>query len=130
MATKKKVLLVEDDSFLRDLCLKKLNKEGFEVVAGVDGEEALKLVESFVPDIVLLDVILPLLDGFSVLKIIREHKSKLIKNVPVIMLTNLGQEEDIDKALKMGASGYLIKAHFTVEEIVEKIRTKLGMKNS
>ncbi len=127
MTTRKKILLVEDDSFLRDICLKKLNKEGFEVEAAVDGEEAISKVESFMPDIVLLDIILPSIDGFEVLKNIRSHKNKLVKDVPVIMLTNLGQEEDIAKALKLGASDYLIKAHFTTEEIVKKVKNKLGM---
>jgi len=123
-----KVLLVEDDTFLRDICFKKLIKEGFNVEAAVDGEEALKKVESFMPEIILLDIILPSIDGFEVLKKIRAHKNKIIKNVPVIMLTNLGQEEDVKKAMSLGASDYLIKAHFTTEEIVKKIKNKLGMK--
>ena len=122
-----KVLLVEDDSFLRDVCYKKLIKEGFNVAAAVDGEEALKKVESFMPEIVLLDIILPAIDGFEVLKEIRSHKNKLIKNVPVIMLTNLGQEEDSRKALDLGANDYLVKAHFTTDEIVEKIKSRLGL---
>ena len=122
-----KVLLVEDDSFLRDICRKKLIKEGFNVEVAVDGEEALKKVENFMPEIVLLDIILPAMDGFEVLKKIRSHKSRLIKNVPVIILTNLGQEEDNRKALALGANDYLVKAHFTMEEIVKKVKDKLGM---
>jgi len=122
-----KVLLVEDDSFLRDICRKKLIKEGFNVEVAVDGEEALKKVENFMPEIVLLDIILPAMDGFEVLKKIRSHKSRLIKNVPVIILTNLGQEEDNRKALALGANDYLVKAHFTTEEIAEKIKSQLGL---
>ena len=122
-----KVLLVEDDSFLRDICYKKLKKEGFNVEVAVDGEEALKKVENFMPEIVLLDIILPAMDGFEVLKKIRSHKSRLIKNVPVIILTNLGQEEDNRKALALGANDYLVKAHFTTEEIAEKIKSQLGL---
>lgn len=122
-----KILLVEDDSFLRDICRKKLIKEGFNVEIAVDGEEALKKVENFMPEIVLLDIILPVMDGFKVLKEIRSHKNRLIKNVPVIMLTNLGQEEDNRKALDLGANDYLVKAHFTTEEIVEKIKNRLGL---
>jgi len=122
-----KVLLVEDDSFLRDICRKKLIKEGFNVEVAVDGEEALKKVENFMPEIVLLDIILPAMDGFEVLKKIRSHKNRLIKNVPVIILTNLGQEEDNRKALALGANDYLVKAHFTMEEIVKKVKDKLGM---
>ncbi len=122
-----KVLLVEDDSFLRDICYKKLKKEGFNVVVAVDGEEAVKKVDDFRPAIVLLDIILPVMDGFEVLKEIRSHKDKAIKNLPIIMLTNLGQEEDNKKALDLGASDYLVKAHFTTEEIVKKIKSQLGM---
>lgn len=122
-----KVLIVEDDSFLRDICRKKLIKEGFNVEIAVDGEEALKKVENFMPEIILLDIILPVRDGFEVLKEIRSRKNRLIKNVPVIMLTNLGQEEDNRKALDLGANDYLVKAHFTTEEIVEKIKSRLGL---
>jgi len=122
-----KVLLVEDDSFLRDICYKKLKKEGFNVAMAVDGEEAVKKISEFMPAIVLLDIILPAMDGFEVLKEIRAHKNKVVKNVPVIMLTNLGQEEDNKKALDLGASDYLVKAHFTTEEIVNKIKSRLGL---
>lgn len=122
-----KVLLVEDDSFLRDICYKKLKKEGFNVIAAVDGEEAVKKVGEFKPAIVLLDIILPVMDGFEVLKEIRSSKDKAVKEVPVIMLTNLGQEEDNKKALDLGASDYLVKAHFTTEEIVNKIKSRLGL---
>jgi len=122
-----KVLLVEDDSFLRGICYKKLKKEGFNVAVAVDGEEAVKKISDFMPAIVLLDIILPAMDGFEVLKIIRSHKDKAVKNIPVIMLTNLGQEEDNRKALDLGANDYLVKAHFTTEEIVDKIKSRLGM---
>lgn len=122
-----KVLLVEDDSFLRDICYKKLKKEGFNVAVAANGEEAVKKVSEFRPAIVLLDIILPAMDGFEVLKEIRSHKERMIKNVPVIMLTNLGQEEDNKKALTLGANDYLIKAHFTTAEVVEKIKSRLGL---
>ncbi|MFH1232832.1 MAG: response regulator [Patescibacteria group bacterium] len=120
-----KVLLVEDDSFLREICHKKLSKEGFNVFSATDGEEALKMVVKVEPGIVLLDIILPSIDGFEVLKQIRSNKNEIIKNVPVIMLTNLGQEEDIKKAQALKANDYLIKAHFTTEEIVRKIKSQL-----
>jgi len=122
-----KVLLVEDDSFLRDICQKKLIKEGFNVDMAVNGEEAVKKVDEFKPEIVLLDIILPAMDGFEVLKRIRSHNDEAIKTMPVIMLTNLGQEEDVKKALELGASDYLVKAHFTTEEIAEKIKSQLGL---
>lgn len=122
-----KILLAEDDPFLGDICYKKLRKEGFNVVLAVDGAEAVKKVSEFKPQIVLLDIIMPSLDGFGVLKEIRSHQDKAIREVPVIMLTNLGQDEDIKKALDLGANDYLVKAHFTTEEIVEKVKSKLGL---
>ncbi len=123
-----KILLVEDDPFLSDLCNKKLKKEGFNVIVATNGEDAIKKVSEFNPAVILLDIILPAMDGFEVLKAIRSNSNKTIKNVPVIMLTNLGQEEDNRKALDLGASDYLVKAHFTTEEIVEKIKKQLGLK--
>ncbi|MFH1522908.1 MAG: response regulator [Patescibacteria group bacterium] len=124
----KKVLLVEDDSFLRDICTKKLSSVGFSVYEAVDGEQALKNIEKIKPDIVLLDIILPAIDGFEVLEKIRKYKDKKIKEVPIIMLSNLGQDTDIEKAMDLGANNYLIKAHFTTEEIVEKIKKELKIK--
>jgi len=122
-----KILLVEDDPFLRDICYKKLRKEGFNVSVAADGEEAVKIIDKFQPKIVLLDIILPSMDGFEVLRQIRAIKNAAVKDIPVIMLTNLGQEEDIKKALDLGASDYLVKAHFTTEEIVAKVKNKLGV---
>lgn len=121
------VLLVEDDSFLRDICAKKLSKEGFTVYEAIDGENALSILNSVVPDIVLLDIILPAIDGFGVLEKIRSHKKAKIKNVTVIMLSNLGQKDDIEKAMAIGANSYLVKAHFTTEEIVNKIKKELSI---
>ncbi len=117
-----KVMLVEDDRFLRDICSKKLNKEGFNVFEAIDGEQALANIDKIKPDIVLLDIILPAIDGFQVLQKIRKNADKAIANTPVIMLSNLGQDDDIKKAISMGANNYLVKAHFTTEEIVEKIK--------
>ncbi len=119
------ILLVEDDSFLRDICAKKLTKEGFTVFEAIDGEQALKDIEKIAPDIVLLDIILPAIDGFGVLEKIRVNKKAKIKNVPIIMLSNLGQKDDVEKAMSMGANDYLVKAHFTTEEIINKIKETL-----
>jgi len=120
-----KVLLVEDDPFLREICSKKLTKEGYTVFEAIDGEQALSGIEGAQPDIVLLDIILPAIDGFQILNQIRQHANAGIKEVPVIMLSNLGQEDDIKKAMDMGANDYLVKAHFTTEEIVQKIKKLL-----
>lgn len=123
-----KVLIVEDDHFLREICAKKLVKEGFTVFEAIDGERALKEIEKMKPDIVLLDIILPAIDGFEVLKKIRSYKNEKMKKTPIIMLSNLGQKDDIKKAMDLGADSYLIKAHFTTEEIVEKIKEVLSKK--
>ncbi len=120
-----KVLIVEDDSFLREICVKKLLKEGFTVYEAADGEQAIAEIEKIKPDIVLLDIILPTVDGFEVLKSIRENKDKKLSQVPIFMLSNLGQESDIKKAMELGANDYLIKAHFTTEDIVDKIKKLL-----
>ena len=120
------VLLVEDDSFLREICSKKLTKEGYTVYEAIDGEQALEGVEKIKPDIVLLDIILPAIDGFQILSQIRKNEDSKISKVPVIMLSNLGQDDDIKKAMDMGADDYLVKAHFTTEEIVTKIKKTLG----
>jgi len=123
-----KVLLVEDDSFLRDICAKKLTREGFRVFEIIDGAEALKNLEKINPDVILLDIILPTVNGFEILEKIRANGDKKISQTPVIMLSNLGQEEDVKKALGLGANDYLIKAHFTTEDIIEKIKKELGVK--
>lgn len=121
-----KVALVEDDPFLREICSKKLAKEGYTVYEAIDGQQALDTVKKIKPDIVLLDIILPAIDGFQILHEIRNNQDKTIAGVPIIMLSNLGQEDDIKKAMEMGANDYLVKAHFTTEEIAEKIKTTLG----
>jgi DNA-binding response OmpR family regulator len=120
-----RVLLVEDDAFLREICSKKLVKEGFTVFEAMDGEQALAGLATAKPDIILLDIILPAIDGFQILSQIRGDKNEAIAKAPVIMLSNLGQEDDIKKAMEMGANDYLVKAHFTTEEIVQKIRALL-----
>jgi len=121
-----KVLLVEDDAFLREICSKKLLKEGFSVYEAIDGEQALDIFKEAEPDIILLDIILPAIDGFQILHQIRNYEDKKMAATPVIMLSNLGQEDDIKKAMEMKANDYLVKAHFTTEEIVEKIKKTLG----
>lgn len=120
-----RVLLVEDDNFLREICSKKLINEGFTVYEAIDGSQALEGAIKLKPDIMLLDIILPAIDGFQVLYQIKTHKDKSIANIPVIMLSNLGQEDDIQKAMDTGANDYLVKAHFTTEEIVQKIKSIL-----
>ncbi|MEA1936921.1 MAG: response regulator [Patescibacteria group bacterium] len=118
-----KVLIIEDDSYIMEMYKIKFAYSGFEVISASDGEKGLKILEKERPDIILLDVIMPKKDGFSVLK---EIKSKpAIKEIPVVLLTNLGQRENIEKGFELGAVSYIIKAHFTPSEIVEKIKDAL-----
>lgn len=114
------ILIVEDDKFLRELIAQKLSKEGFNISEAVDGEEGIKKIKEEKPQLVLLDLILPGIDGFEVLS--RMKEDPIISSTPVIILSNLGQKEDVEKGLKLGAVDYLIKAHFTPGEIIEKIR--------
>lgn len=116
-----KILIIEDDKFLRELISQKLLKEGYDIVEAIDGEEGLKKVKEEKPNLILLDLILPGMDGFAVLAEIKDDVN--LAQIPVIILSNLGQREDIEKGLKLGAVDYLIKAHFTPAEIIEKIRT-------
>ena len=121
----KTILIVEDDKFLRELIAQKLTKEGYPISEAIDGEEGIKKIKEEKPDMVLLDLILPGIDGFEVLSRMKEDPA--LSSVPVIVLSNLGQKEDIDKGMKLGAIDYLIKAHFTPGEIINKIKTHLRL---
>lgn len=120
----KKILTIEDDRFLRQLIQKKLADSGFEALSASDGESGLTLIKEQKPDLVLLDLILPGIDGFEVLATIK--KDPETKDIPVIILSNLGQEGDVNKGVEYGAVDYMVKAHFTPNEIVEKVKQSLG----
>lgn len=122
--TKRKILLIEDDSFLAGMYQTKLNLEGFDVKLAGDGKQGIKMIKSEMPDLVLLDIILPGVTGFEILKKIK--KEPATKNIPVILLTNLGQKDDVTKGIELGANDYLIKAHFMPSEVVEKIKRLLN----
>ncbi|MBI2462918.1 MAG: response regulator [Candidatus Spechtbacteria bacterium] len=117
------VLVVEDDQFLRDLIVHKLIEEGFTVFEAIDGEEGLNKALNNKPQIILLDIILPGIDGFEVLRQLKQKKET--ENIPVIVLSNLGQEDDVERARALGAKDYLVKAQFTPAEIIEKIKKDL-----
>lgn len=119
-----KILIVEDDNFLADIYKTKLELEGFKVTVATDGEKGLKMIQTKTPDLVLLDILLPKLDGFAILETVKQADST-VKDLPVILLTNLGQNEEVQKGLKLGAADYLIKAHFKPAEVVEKIKNIL-----
>jgi DNA-binding response OmpR family regulator len=119
----KTILIVEDDKFLRELITQKLVKEGYDALMAIDGEEGIKKIREGKPDLVLLDLILPGIDGFEVLSRMKEDEN--LAKIPVIILSNLGQREEVERGLKLGANDYMIKAHFTPREIIDKIKTIL-----
>jgi len=115
----KKILVIEDDKFLRKVIDRKLLGEGYEVVEATDGSEGVRAAEDSKPDLILLDLVLPEISGFGVLTQLKA--SLATKNIPVIILSNLGEREDVEKGFSLGAADYLIKSHFNPGEIVEKI---------
>ncbi len=115
-----KILLIEDDSFLVEMYTTKFELEGFEVVSAEDGKKGLEMVKKENPDIILLDILMPKMDGFAVLDALK--KDEELADIPVILLTNLGQKDDVKKGFEKGAVGYLIKAHFMPSEVVDKIK--------
>jgi DNA-binding response OmpR family regulator len=120
---KPKVLVVEDDTFLAGMYLTKLSLEGFEVELASDGREGLKKAKEWLPDVILLDIVLPVMDGFGVLENVKKDSST--RDIPVMLLTNLGQRNDVERGLSLGAADYLIKAHFMPSEVIEKIKRLL-----
>lgn len=118
-----KIVLVEDDTFVAGMYVAKLTLEHFDVKLATDGKSGLKLIEDERPDLILLDLVLPKLSGYEILKAVRS--SSTLHDVPVILLTNLGQREDVERGIALGATDYLIKAHFLPSEVVAKIKRLL-----
>lgn len=116
---KKKILLIEDDPFIAEMYAIKF-KEEFDFDVASDGEKGLQKLAEKRPDLILLDIIMPKMDGFEVLQKIKSDQN--LSLIPVVLLTNLGQKENIKKGLQMGAIDYIIKAHFTPSEVVEKVK--------
>lgn len=118
------ILLVEDDSFISGMYQTKLKNAGYQVEVVADGELAWERIKKDpLPDMLLLDVILPKKDGFEILEDLR--KEDRTKNLPVILLTNLGQKPDVERGVKLGADDYIIKAHFTPSEVMERVEKVL-----
>lgn len=120
-----KILLIEDDRFLSEMYATKLTESGFIVETAFNGEEGLAKAENIKPKLVLLDIVLPKKDGFEVLAALKEKG--FLKDMKIIALTNLGQKEEVEKGMSLGASDYIIKAHFTPTEVVAKIKKVLGI---
>ncbi|MBM3250637.1 MAG: response regulator [Candidatus Nealsonbacteria bacterium] len=121
----KKILFIEDESAIQRAFGDILKQVGFQMFSALDGEVGLRLALSENPDLIILDLILPKFDGFEVLK--RLKSSPETKKIPVIILTNLEGMEDIDKALELGATTYLVKTQYTLEEVIEKVKKTLAV---
>jgi len=120
MAKSVKILVVEDDFFLIKIFQTKLSEIGYEVKVAADGVLALDILKKFIPDIILLDLVMPRKDGFEVLEDL--HKDSKLKKIPVIVLTNLGQESDIERVKKYGVKDYLVKSDVPIQDVVKKIK--------
>lgn len=118
---KTKITLIEDDEILSKVLYAELVDAGFEVAQAFDGEAGLELVRSKRPDLVLLDLVLPKKHGFDVLQELK--RSPETTSIPVIILTLLGEDEDIKKGLQLGANDYLVKSSHAMAEIVEKVKS-------
>jgi len=120
----KKILIVEDDPFLIDIYTTKFKEAGFSVEVASDGEEGLrKLLNEEKFDLLVLDIVLPQVDGWEILKKIKSNEK--LKDLKVVVLSNLGQKGEVEKGLKLGATKYLIKAHYTPTEVVDEIKEVL-----
>ena len=115
-----KILLAEDDKFISKAYQDGLGRAGFEVIAAYDGNEALNKIKSKKPNIILLDLIMPEKNGFEVLEEIKADND--LKNIPIIILSNLGQSSDIQRGRDLGANDYLIKSNFSIKEVIEKMK--------
>lgn len=118
------ILVVEDDKFLRELLVRKLSGEGYDVKNAIDADAAYLALSERIPQIILLDLILPGVDGFEILAHIKADPKT--KDIPVVILSNLGQKDDIEKAIALGAKDFMVKANFTLDEIVIKVKSIVG----
>jgi CheY-like chemotaxis protein len=118
------ILLAEDDRFLRKAADTALRRHGFSVVTATNGEEALEALRTMKPDLILLDLIMPKVQGFEVLRSVKENPATA--HIPVIVLSNLGQEGDVKRAMESGATAYFVKANLTLEDMVTQVESVLA----
>ena len=119
-----KILIAEDDKFLSNAYRVKFTKEGFEVVMAGNGDEVLEKLKTFAPDLIILDLVMPNKDGFETLKSIKADIR--LKDIPVIIASNLGQKDDIDLGLKLGAKDYIVKTDLSLSALITKIKSYIG----
>ncbi len=120
---KQLVLFIEDDAFLAQIYSKALEDAGYEVITAMSGEEGIKQAERNLPDLILLDIILPHAHGFEVMENLKSNEKT--QDVPVLILSNMSGQEDVSEAARLGAAGYIIKAHALPQDVVRKITSLL-----
>jgi DNA-binding response OmpR family regulator len=120
----KRVLLIEDEQILLELLDRKLRSQGYETFLANDGEKGLQLARQIVPDIIILDIVMPKMDGFTVMAEIQKDKN--LKEIPIIIVSNSGQSVELSKARQLGARDWLIKTEFDPQEVIEKIKKQIG----
>lgn len=123
-----KILIIEDERILANVLEEKFTQEDFEVKVAYSGEEADATLKKFRPDIILLDLILPKKSGFDVIKDLKANND--LKSIPIIILSNLGEAENLKKGLELGADDYMIKAQHPLKEVIEKVKRSLYYKSS
>jgi CheY-like chemotaxis protein len=122
--TARRVLLAEDDRFLRKAAETALKRQGFTVLPAVDGEEALRTARAEAPHLILLDLIMPKMQGFEVLRALKADPATAA--IPVIILSNLGQDSDVKQAMEAGAVGYFVKANLSLQDLVKRVGELIG----
>lgn len=122
-ATGKRVLIVEDDRFLRRACQARLEQQGYTILTAQDGEEAIRIARTNVPDLILLDLLMPKMNGLDVLRILRAEEST--RAVPVLVLSNSSRQEDVETIRALGISGYFVKANLSLQDLSTQVKTLL-----
>ena len=120
----KKILIIEDEELLSNLLKNKLSELGYEVSVASNGLEGFQAIKEIVPDLILLDLVMPKMNGFEVMRKMQEDDS--ISNIPIIIVSNSGQPVEIDKAKKLGAKDWLIKTEFDPQEVIDKVSKQLA----
>lgn len=120
---KQKILIIDDDPFILEMYVLKFKEEGFQIETAKDGKEGLKKIKEYEPDVVLLDIVMPIMDGFDVIRSLKRENVQT--NAKIVLLTNLGQKDDVERGMQLGAHDYIIKAHFTPSEVVKKVKDLL-----
>ncbi len=120
----KKILLIEDEEIMVNLLQRKLSQEGYEVAVARDGEEGIKAIKEILPDLILLDIIMPKKSGFEVMEAVQ--KDEQLKKIPVVIISNSGQPVELDRAKDLGVKDWLVKTNFDPQEVIDKVVNQIG----